>query len=150
MKGYKLPNGNYITGKELERQQRLFRKRLKEEKRLKEAGLLPVYKTEKELEQEERLNNMLDRYIDGIKQQNKQEEINGIKNEILVSLHNNNPFTYREYLILWDLITTNYYQIESDMERGKITKQDLWKIIDYIEEFSLEIIPDYWKEKLTA
>jgi len=65
-------------------------------------------------------------------------------------LHNNNPFTYREYLILWDLITSNYYQIESDMERGKITKQDLWKIIDYIEEFSLEIIPDYWKEKLTA
>ena len=54
------------------------------------------------------------------------------------------------YLILWDIINSDYNQILSDINRGHITAEDIQKIIAYVESFNNEIISEYWKERLTC
>lgn len=100
---------------------------------------------------EERINTafICEELMNGIRQRRKQEELTQIKDTILLSLRKNNPFTYREYLILWDIIVTNdYYQIQSDLYKGKISKVDITKVIDYIKSFSNELINKYWINKI--
>jgi len=85
-----------------------------------------------------------------IEQEEKQQRVYAIKKEMLESLQKNNPFTYKQYLILWDIINSDYNQILSDINRGHITAEDIQKIIAYVESFNNEIISEYWKERLTC
>jgi len=85
-----------------------------------------------------------------IEQEEKQQRAYDSKKEMLESLQKNNPFSYRQYLIFWDIINSDYNQILSDINRGHITGGDIQKIIIYVEGFSQEIITEYWKERLTC
>ena len=78
----------------------------------------------------------------------KQERIINIKGNILESLQKNNPFTYQQFLIIYDILSYNFNQILSDIQRGKITITDIKITIEYIENFSNELICDFWKDRL--
>jgi hypothetical protein len=80
----------------------------------------------------------------------KMKEITTIKDSILIQLRDNNPFSYKRYLIVWDVLTGNYPQIESDVNNGRISELDITLVFQYISKFSDEIIDEYWKNKLNA
>ena len=87
--------------------------------------------------------------MEGIKKQRKHEELIKIKDSIILALRSNNPFTYPQYLIMWNMIIINdYQQIEIDLYKGKITKDDITKVLNYIKSFSAELINEYWNNKL--
>ncbi|MCE5220113.1 MAG: hypothetical protein LLF98_02300 [Clostridium sp.] len=140
MKGYKATNGNYITGKELESAQRKFKKQQIE------------YRKQKE--QEEEIQNQINiaKYIaekqEQKQYQEKQQELLKVKDKILLALRQNNPFTYKQYLIIWDILTTNYDQIFSDLNKKRIIKDDILKVIQYVKGFSSELLNPYWEERL--
>jgi len=73
---------------------------------------------------------------------------NIIRGEIIQSLRTNNPFTYRQFLIIWDLINSDFNQILYDLSRGKINKDDVIMAIGYIDKFSNNLIDEYWKDTL--
>ena len=140
MKGYKAANGNYITGREIEKAQRKwkqekqeYRKQREEEEKRQELINIAKYRQERE---------------DQRQYQEKQKRVTESKDQILLSLRKENPFTYRQYLIIWDIITVNYIQILSDIQREKITLTEVKNAINYIEQFSREIIEEYWKNRL--
>ena len=142
MKGYKAANGNYITGKELEQRQRqqkkerqLILKQREEEKKRQELIRTALYLQERREAKEA---------------EEKQKQIGQIKDNILLQLRKNNPFKYNQYLIIWDVLTNNFYQIENDKKRGRINREDIKKAIEYIESFNCELLDDYWKEFLLA
>ena len=142
MKGYKARSGNYITGKELEqrkkdwkKEQQETRKRKEEEEQRQESIRIALYLQEKKEVKEA---------------EEKQKQITEIKDNILLQLRKNNPFKYNQYLIIWDVITNNFYQIENDKKRGRINKEDIKKAVQYIEGFSKELLDEYWKEFLLA
>ena len=88
--------------------------------------------------------------LEQIKQREKQEQLTQIKSNIILALRQNNPFTYKQYLIVWDILNTDYSQILSDYNRGKITKQEIGNAIEYISNYSQELINQYWKEMLLS
>jgi len=73
---------------------------------------------------------------------------NIVRREIIQSLRLNNPFTYRQFLIIWDLINSDFNQILYDLGRGKINKDDVIMAIGYINKFSNSLIDEYWKNTL--
>jgi hypothetical protein len=142
MEGYKAASGNYITGKELEQRQRqqkkerqLILKQREEEKKRQELIRTALYLQERREAKEA---------------EEKQKQIGQIKDNILLTLEKNNPFKYNQYLIIWDVLTNNFYQIENDKKRGRINREDIKKAIEYIESFNCELLDDYWKEFLLA
>lgn len=120
--------------KKKDKQERIARIKEKELK-LKRADELFIA-----LRKEEKLQQEL--------QEKKNNEMIGIKDNIILQLRKNNPFTYAQYLIVWDVLTGNYMQIETDINRGKINRLDITKAIEYIEDFSSEIIGEYWNNRL--
>lgn len=142
MKGYKGLSGNYITGKELEQRQR-------KEKKERQA-ILKQREEEEKRQQEIRIALYLQEKRESKEAEERQKQIGQIKDNILLQLRKNNPFSYRQYLIIWDVITNNFYQIENDKQRGRIGKEDIKKAIKYIESFSCELLDEYWKEFLLA
>ena len=78
----------------------------------------------------------------------KQEERINLKNQILADLQGNNKFQYNQFLILWDVITNNYSQIQSDIQKEKINKSDITQVFEFIQSYSNELINEYWKECL--
>jgi len=81
-------------------------------------------------------------------QEERQQRINNIKHEILLSLQKNNPFNYQQFLIIYDILSYDYNQIISDIYKNKITIADIKAVIEYIEEYSKELISEFWKDKL--
>lgn len=88
--------------------------------------------------------------LEQIKQREKQEQLTQIKSNIILALRQNNPFTYKQYLIVWDILNTDYSQILSDYNRGKVNKQEIINAIEYVSNFSMELISDYWRESLLS
>ena len=142
MKGYKGLSGNYITGRELEQRHR----QQKKERQL----ILKQREEEEKRQQEIRIALYLQERREVKEAEEKQKQIGQIKDNILLQLRKNNPFSYRQYLVIWDVITNNFYQIENDKKRGRINREDIKKAIEYIESFNCELLDDYWKEFLLA
>jgi hypothetical protein len=117
-----------------DKQERIARKQ-KKENELKFSDQLFIA-----LRREERIQTEL--------YEKKKIEIKEIKDNILLELNKNNPFTYPQFLIIWDILTGDYSQIESDRNRGKINNSDITIVFQYIKNFSTEIIDGYWNEKL--
>ena len=85
-----------------------------------------------------------------IEQEEKLKRINNIKQEIFLSLRKNNPFNYKQFLIIYDILSYNFNQIISDLYKKKITLADIKAVIEYIEGYSRELISEFWKDKLQA
>lgn len=80
----------------------------------------------------------------------KQERVINAKRSILNALQINNPFSYPQWLIIWDILNTDYDQIFNSLSRNKITKLDITAALNYIKNFSNEIISDFWQERLLS
>ena len=85
-----------------------------------------------------------------IEQEERQIKINNIKQEIFLSLRKNNPFSYEQFLIIYDILSYDFNQIISDVYKNKITITDIKAVIEYIEGYSRELISEYWKDRLQA
>jgi len=83
-------------------------------------------------------------------QEEKLKRINNIKQEIFLSLQKNNPFSYKQFLIIYDILSYDFNQIISDVYKNKITIADIKAVIEYIEGYSRELISEYWKDRLQA
>ena len=140
MKGYKLANGNYITGKEIQARNSKFKKEQKISREL--------FARNQELNDKIITASICSNMIKQIKDRETLIKNNIIRGEIIASLRSNNPFIYRQYLIIWDLVNSDYNQILHDLERGKVNKDDIVGAIDYINKFSENLIDEYWKDTL--
>ena len=125
--------------KESERKDKLDREERKRQQAKAEKFQDAIYIAKEKQQKQER-----------IEQEEKQQRAYDSKKQMLEALQKNNPFSYKQYLILWDIINNDYNQIVSDINRGHITAEDIIKIIIYVEGFSNEIITEYWKERLTC
>ena len=85
-----------------------------------------------------------------IKEQEKKNTNSIIKDKILESLRTKSPFTYPQYLIIWDFMNSDYNQIMHDLNKGKINIDDVKSSIDYIDKFSNTLIDEYWKGALLS
>lgn len=142
MKGYKATNGNYITGKEIEASRRKF----KAEQIISRKAWAQSQEIEDKIKTAQICYNMLEQ----IKQEEKQKEIGLIKDSVLLALRQNNPFTYPQYLIIWDILNNDYDQILISLHRGKISKQDITNAIEYVNNFSIELIDQFWQKRLLS
>lgn len=104
----------------------------------------------RELEERITASSILSQFFDDIKLRKELEEMAIIKDQLLKSLRKNNPFSYKQYLIIWDIITNNYNQIISDYNNNKINNNDLNITIQYIKNFSNKILNEYWHNELIA
>ena len=100
--------------------------------------------------QAEKLQTMIicSNMIEQIKNQETQTKNNIIRGEIILSLRTKNPFTYPQYLIIWDMLNSDFNQILHDLGKGKISQTDITNSINYISEFSNTLIDEYWKQTL--
>lgn len=73
---------------------------------------------------------------------------NKIKEQIILALKKNNPFTRKQYIIIGDILTGEFWQIKDSFRMKKIGKQDIEKAITYVEMFSCDLIPGFWKNYL--
>jgi hypothetical protein len=142
LKGYRTSNGGYITIAELKMRQRKLKKEDNEAR----------IKREKE---QELKTNLLIAQIREEKEQVKKDIENKkymyeLRINLLNELKNYNPFAYKQYLILWDIVNSDYTQIQCDLENEKITKSDIIKVIEYIDNFSDKLIDEYLKNELKA
>ena len=80
----------------------------------------------------------------------RQEIIINAKRNIINALQTSNPFTYPQYLIIWDVLNSDYYSIQDALFRGKINKSDITGALQYIKVFSEDIISSYWREVLAS
>lgn len=80
----------------------------------------------------------------------KQEKVINAKDNITLALRKHNSFTFNQYLIIWDILNYDYDQIYASLHKNRITKLDITNAINYIKNFSKEIISNYWEEKLLS
>lgn len=138
MRGYYAPSGNYITVAEIkrrrskrkkEKQELKKKKAIKEQQEQKRRSLL--YTAEKKEQQAE---------------QKRREELIKEKSNFLNSI-GKYELPYRQFLIIWDLLHCNHYQIEADYKKGRITKNDINKVLKIIPE---KLLTDFQKEFLIS
>jgi len=122
--------------KKKDKQQAVERKR---QKAIREQFQEAIYIAKEKQEKQER-----------IEQEEKQIRINNIKQEIFLSLQKNNPFSYKQFLIIYDILSYDFTQIISDVYKNKITILDIKVVIEYIEEYSKELISEFWRDRLQA
>ena len=122
--------------KKKDKQQAVERKR---QKAIREQFQEAIYIAKEKQEKQER-----------IEQEEKQIRINNIKQEIFLSLQKNNPFSYKQFLIIYDILSYDFTQIISDLRKNKITIADIKAVIEYIEGYSKELISEFWEDKLQA
>jgi len=77
------------------------------------------------------------------KQQVTEQNKLTLKENIILELRKNNPFSYRQFLIIYDMLNNNFYQIETDFNQNKITKEDITKILDYLKSWFYTIDKGY-------
>jgi hypothetical protein len=122
------------------------------EKEFNQKKKICLTETTTRKEKEEKINSLIicEDLLNRIKAKEQQKYIIEIKDNILLQLRDNNPFAYNQFLILWDIFNNNYEQILNDLNRNRITKNDIILIINYIEKFNTEIIKEYYKKLLLA
>jgi len=121
------------SDKKYKQERKAYKIQKEKEEKFKEA----IYIAKGKQEKQERLA-----------QEEKQERVYNSKQEILQAIKQNNPFSYKQFLIIYDIFCYNYDQILSDLQKNKITITDIKTIIEYIETYSKELISNYWKERL--
>lgn len=70
------------------------------------------------------------------------KRISEIKDDIMIELNKFNPFTFEQFLIVWDVITDNFEQIKLDLMNGKINKSDITAVFEYIKNFSSDLLKE--------
>lgn len=120
--------------KQKEKEERIFRQKKKESDLIRSEELFMA-----QLKEENRQIELF--------QKEKQEKLK-VKDALLLELRNNNPFTYPQYLIIWDLLTDNYIQIESDRNSSKISDSDIITVFQYVEKRASKLINEYWYNRL--
>ena len=140
-KGYRNPNGNYITVTEQKKQYNRYKKDLKQAR--------------KEREQE---NEQKDQLYFAMVRDEKKEEQKAIEQEQLF-IQQAKQFVgyaaetlpYNEYLIAWDIANRNRMQIEANIYNNKITLEQVKKVFtlaqNYIDNLTDKI---YMNDLLTA
>jgi hypothetical protein len=140
-KGYRNPNGNYITVTEQKKQYNRYKKDLKQAR--------------KEREQE---NEQKDQLYFAMVRDEKKEEQKAVEQEQLFIQqakqfisHAAETLPYNEYLIAWDIANRNRMQIEADIYNNKITLEQVKKVFtlaqNYIDNLTDKI---YMKDLLTT
>lgn len=140
-KGYRNPNGNYITVTEQKKQYNRYKKDLKQAR--------------KEREQE---NEQKDQLYFAMVRDEKKEEQKAVEQEQLFIQqakqfisHAAETLPYNEYLIAWDIANRNRMQIEANIYNNKITLEQVKKVFtlaqNYIDNLTDKI---YMNDLLTA
>lgn len=138
MKGYKARSGNYITGRELEQRKKNWKKeqqetrkqREEEEKRQQEIRIALYLQEKKEIEEEKaRMQQLRELKID-------------FMNNKIIKLN----LSQKQFIIVYDLMNYNTYQIISDYNRGRITSED---IAIALKAIPAELIEDQYLEAIT-
>jgi hypothetical protein len=140
-KGYRNPNGNYITVAEQKKQYNRYKKDLKQAR--------------KEREQE---NEQKDQLYFAMVRDEKKEEQKAVEQEQLFIQqakqfisHAAETLPYKEYLVAWDIANRNRIQIEADIFNKKITLEQVRKVFtlaqNYIDNLTDKI---YMKDLLTT
>ena len=101
-----------------------------------------------ELDEKVKNSSMIDPRIEMKKAIEEQTNINSIKQSIREALYKNNPFTYKQFLISYDILGNNFNQVIADFNKEKITQNDIRIVIDYINSYSDKVINEYWIEQL--
>lgn len=138
LKGYKTANGSYITKKEQEHYHKKYIKELKELRKQKQIELqkeeeykLALYLQEKKEIEEEKARM----------QQLRELKIDFMNNKI-IKLN----LSQKQFIIVYDLMNYNTYQIISDYNRGRITSED---IAIALKAIPAELIEDQYLEAIT-
>lgn len=138
LKGYRTASGNYITKKELEQHHRKYIKKLKEFRKQKEL----------ELQKEEEYKFAL--YLQEKKEIEEEKARIQQLTELKIDFMNNRickyNLPYNQFLICYDLMNYNTNQIISDYNKGKITKNDITKVLGIIPA---ELLQDQYLEAIT-
>ncbi len=127
--------GNYITGAEQKARLNKWKKEIK-----------AIKKQQKVDEEKERLLNF-SKYITEKKEQREaeqQEKLFFAQCKQFVSYAAENIPIYKEYLIAYDIACQNFYQIENDLLRGKITKEQVKKVWLMALKFIDDIAEKYY------
>ena len=93
-------------------------------------------------------NSLTNPRLESQKLEIENKKILELKNSIRQEINKNNPFTYKQFLIVWDIFNNDYNQILGDLEREKINNEDVKKVVNYLECYPISIISDYWKYEL--
>ena len=121
MKGYKHANGNYITGKEIERSQKKFRKECQEARE----------KKSKEIEAQENIYfAQLGEEIRRNQQLKDDKELFVIEVPAFLEYISKN-FDHTCFVSAWDIVHTDYNSLTVDIRKGKVDF-DTVKAIYYI------------------
>lgn len=120
--------------------------------KLKAKYQLQTLKAKKEQElkfAEEKFVHMI-RYEEEQRKQEetRKKEVITAKNNILESLRGNNIFNHGQFLIVWDIVTSNYEQIKINLVQARISITDLEKVLQYVEQFSPYIVSESQKGRL--
>lgn len=122
VKGYKTVNGNYITKKEQEEGLKRFRKQCQEARE----------KREKEEQFKEKLiiSEILEKRREQKRLQQEKEDLINKKREITSQLAGN--LIYKEFIIMYDLFNSSFYEIKNNLMKNKITYDNINKVIDLV------------------
>lgn len=120
-------------------------------------------KNKQEREERKRKQEIAEKFKDeiyiakGIQEKQEQQEredmqalIINAKRNIINTLQSCNPFTYPQYLIIWDMLNSDYDQIMNSLSKGRINKSDITGALEYIKVFSEDIVSAYWSEVLVS
>lgn len=117
-KGYKHSNGNYITVADQKASHKKFMKECQEARK------------EREQEEERQEKIKFAKYLNEKKEQQKaieREQLFIMQAKQFVS-YAASTMIYNEYLIAWDIANRNRLQIEADINRNKITLEQVKKV----------------------
>jgi hypothetical protein len=135
-KGYVAPSGNYITVEDQKKSYNKFKKDMKE------------YRIQKQQEDEFQDKIKFAMYVDEKKQEQKaieQEQLFIAQAKQFV-VYSAKTLSYNEYLVAWDIANRNRLQIESDLNRNKITLEQVKKVFilaqNYIDNLTDKIYMD--------
>ena len=140
-KGYRNPNGNYITVAEQKKQYNRYKKDLKQAR--------------KEREQENEQKDQL--YFAMVRDEKKEEQQTIEQEQLFIQQAKQfvgyaaETLPYNEYLIAWDIANRNRMQIEANIYNNKITLEQVKKVFtlaqNYIDNLTDKI---YMNDLLTA
>lgn len=94
-----------------------------------------IVETEKIIELETRIKEreILSHYSEQIKHEQEIENILKAKNDIkkaMLKIYGGRNGNYKKWIIVWDLLNNNYYEIENSLLKAKITKDDIIEVIN--------------------
>jgi len=63
--------------------------------------------------------------------------------EKIINYMKNNQVDYKNFIIIYDIISYNFNQLEADLIRGKINKKDIDYSYNLLKNIDKNIIDDY-------